>query len=121
MKKSIIKLMPIGGQAENGKSMYCLEIDDNWFIIDAGYRGEIHINLFKVVRGKEDVRIRRRGFLGFLGFKEWAAVINPGEKIIQGIIHSISNEAAIQISNSAYEQGPKTKRQSGAFGSTGTK
>lgn len=38
MKKSIIKLMPIGGQAENGKSMYCLEIDDNWFIIDAGYR-----------------------------------------------------------------------------------
>ena len=30
--------MPIGGQAENGKSMYCLEIDDNWFIIDAGYR-----------------------------------------------------------------------------------
>ena len=35
MKKSIIKLMPIGGQAENGKSMYCLEIDDNWFIIDA--------------------------------------------------------------------------------------
>ena len=34
MKKSIIKLMPIGGQAENGKSMYCLEIDDNWFIID---------------------------------------------------------------------------------------
>ena len=27
MKKSIIKLMPIGGQAENGKSMYCLEID----------------------------------------------------------------------------------------------
>lgn len=90
-------------------------------IIDAGYRGEIHINLFKVVRGKEDVRIRRRGFLGLLGFKEWAAVINPGEKIIQGIIHTISNEPAQFVSEKDYEKGPKTKRQAGAFGSTGTK
>ena len=38
MNKSVVKLIPIGGQAENGKSMYCLEIDDQWFIIDAGYR-----------------------------------------------------------------------------------
>ena len=38
MNKSLVKLTPIGGQAENGKSMYCLEIDDQWFIIDAGYR-----------------------------------------------------------------------------------
>ena len=38
MNKSVLKLTPIGGQAENGKSMYCLEIDDQWFIIDAGYR-----------------------------------------------------------------------------------
>ena len=38
MNKSVVKLTPIGGQAENGKSMYCLEIDDQWFIIDAGYR-----------------------------------------------------------------------------------
>ena len=90
-------------------------------IIDAGYRGEIHINLFKVVRGKEDIRIRRRGFLGLLGFKEWAAVINPGEKIIQGIIHTISNEPAHFVSEKDYEKGPKTKRQAGAFGSTGTK
>ena len=37
MNKSVVKLTPIGGQAENGKSMYCLEIDDQWFIIDAGY------------------------------------------------------------------------------------
>lgn len=90
-------------------------------IIDAGYRGEIHINLFKVVRGKEDIRIRRRGFLGLLGFKEWATVINPGEKIIQGIIHTISNEAAQQVSNAEYDKGPKTKRQTGSFGSTGNK
>ena len=38
MNKSVVKLTPIGGQAENGKSMYCLEIDDQWFIIDAGDR-----------------------------------------------------------------------------------
>lgn len=38
MNKSVVKLTPIGGQAENGKSMYCLEIDDQWFIIDAGYK-----------------------------------------------------------------------------------
>lgn len=38
MNKSVVKLTPIGGQAENGKSMYCLEIDDQWLIIDAGYR-----------------------------------------------------------------------------------
>lgn len=38
MNKSVVKLTPIGGQAENGKTMYCLEIDDQWFIIDAGYR-----------------------------------------------------------------------------------
>lgn len=38
MNKSIVKLTPIGGQAEMGKSMYCLDINDHWFIIDAGYR-----------------------------------------------------------------------------------
>ncbi len=38
MNKSVVKLTPIGGQAEMGKSMYCLEINDHWFIIDAGYR-----------------------------------------------------------------------------------
>ena len=90
-------------------------------IIDAAYRGEIHLNLFKVVKGSEDIRVRRRGLLGWLGFKEWATIIEPGDKIIQGIIHQISNEDAILVSEKAYEQGPKTKRGSGAFGSTGTK
>ena len=90
-------------------------------IIDAAYRGEIHLNLFKVVKGSEDIRVRRRGLLGWLGFKEWATVIEPGDKIIQGIIHQISNEDAILVSEKAYDQGPKTKRGSGAFGSTGTK
>lgn len=38
MRDSIVKLTPIGGQAEMGKSMYCLEIENKIFIIDAGYR-----------------------------------------------------------------------------------
>ncbi len=36
--KDKIQLIPIGGQAEMGKSMYCLEINDNIFIIDSGFR-----------------------------------------------------------------------------------
>ena len=33
MQNSIVKLTPIGGQAEMGKSMYCLEIENKIFII----------------------------------------------------------------------------------------
>lgn len=90
-------------------------------VIDSGYRGEIHLNMFKVVKGTEDILVRRRGFLGWLGFKEWATVLTPGEKIIQGIIINISNEALKGVPNKVYDQGPKTKRLAGAFGSTGTK
>ncbi|MCD7809840.1 MAG: ribonuclease J [Erysipelotrichaceae bacterium] len=36
--KDKIQLIPLGGQAEMGKSMYCLEINDNIFIIDSGFR-----------------------------------------------------------------------------------
>ena len=90
-------------------------------VIDSGYRGEIHLNLFKVVKGTEDVRVKRRGILGWFGFKEWATIINPGDKIVQGILYNISNESAKGISNQNYEKGPKTKRQAGGFGSTGSK
>lgn len=38
MKKDSIKILPIGGQAEMGKSMYCIEINNKIFIIDAGFR-----------------------------------------------------------------------------------
>ncbi|MFQ6791824.1 ribonuclease J [Thomasclavelia sp.] len=38
MKKEIVKILPLGGQAEMGKSMYCIEIDEKIFIIDAGFR-----------------------------------------------------------------------------------
>lgn len=38
MNKKVVKILPIGGQAENGKSMYCIEVDQKIFIIDAGLR-----------------------------------------------------------------------------------
>lgn len=38
MKRDQIKILPIGGQAELGKSMYCIEINNSIFIIDAGHR-----------------------------------------------------------------------------------
>ena len=38
MKNDIIKFIPMGGQAEMGKSMYCFEINDKIFIIDSGFR-----------------------------------------------------------------------------------
>ncbi len=90
-------------------------------VIDAGYRGEIHLNMFKVVKGTEDVRVRRKGLLGLLGFKEYATILTPGEKIIQGIIINISNEALKGVPTKTYDKGPKTKRGTGAFGHTGTK
>ena len=38
MKKDIVRFIPMGGQAEMGKSMYCFEINDKIFIIDSGFR-----------------------------------------------------------------------------------
>ena len=90
-------------------------------VIDSAYRGELHINLHKDCKGTEDIRVRRRGVLGWLGFKEWAAVITPGEKITQGILYKISNEELEEVSNKEYEKGPKTNRSTGGFGSTGNK
>lgn len=85
-------------------------------VIDSGYKNQLHLNLFKVVKGSEDIRVRRRGLLGWLGFREWATVINPGDKIIQFALIKISNEDLIEISNEAYEKGPKTKRGMRGFG-----
>lgn len=36
--KDKIQLIPLGGQPEMGKSMYCLDINDHIFIIDSGFR-----------------------------------------------------------------------------------
>jgi len=38
MKKYDVKIMPLGGQDEMGKSMYAVDIDEKLFIIDAGFR-----------------------------------------------------------------------------------
>lgn len=38
MKKDNIRILPLGGQAELGKSMYCVEINDKIIILDAGFR-----------------------------------------------------------------------------------
>lgn len=85
-------------------------------VIDSGYKNELHLNMFKVVKGSEDIRVRKRGFLGLLGFKDWATVLNPGEKIVQFALIKISNEDLIEISNKTYEKGPKSKRGERGFG-----
>ena len=91
-------------------------------VIDYSYTGIVHANMFKVVKGTEDIRVRKRGFLGFLGFKEWAAVIKPNDKIIQGILFNISTESIKEISNASYEKQFKTDRGSRGFGNgTGSK
>lgn len=91
-------------------------------VIDFSYTGVVHANMFKVVKGTEDVRVRRRGILGWLGFKEWAAVIKPNDKIIQGILFQISTEKIKEISNDSYEKRFKTERGSRGFGKgTGSK
>ena len=38
MSKESVKIIPLGGQAEMGKSMYCIEVNEKIFIIDAGFR-----------------------------------------------------------------------------------
>lgn len=38
MKKDIIRFLALGGQAENGKSNYCIEINNKIFIIDSGFK-----------------------------------------------------------------------------------
>ena len=38
MKLDVVRFIPMGGQAEMGKSMYCLEINNKIFIIDSGFR-----------------------------------------------------------------------------------
>jgi len=81
-------------------------------IVDTGYRGECHINLFKVVKGTEDKRT---------WYGRRYTVLNPGDKIVQGVLVKISTEGINKISTKQYDQGPATKRSTGGFGSTGTK
>ncbi len=38
MKKDTVSFLALGGQAENGKSMYVIEINDKIFVVDTGFR-----------------------------------------------------------------------------------
>lgn len=38
MKKDIVRFVALGGQAENGKSMYVIEINDKIFVVDTGFK-----------------------------------------------------------------------------------
>jgi len=71
-------------------------------VIDEDYQGEVQIHLFNI------------------GDK--VAEINPGDKIIQGLLLDVSYELA-EESDSLEELygGQKTERGEGKFGSTGTK
>lgn len=77
-------------------------------IVDHGYRGEVHLNLFKVVWGQNDTEHN-------------TTILEPGEKIAQAILIPISTEELTEISNEEYEALPTTSRGAGGFGSTGTK
>ena len=91
-------------------------------VIDFSYTGVVHANMFKVVRGTEDVRVRRRGLLGWLGFREWGTIIKPGEKIVQGVLFNISTESLQEISEKAYDNKYKSERGNKGFGEgTGAK
>ncbi len=81
-------------------------------IVDPGYRGECHINLMKVAVGTED----KRNWLG-----RHYTVIAPGDKVSQAALYRISTESLSYVDNKTYEQGAKTSRGAGSFGSTGTK
>lgn len=85
-------------------------------VIDFSYTGIVHANMFKVVKGTEDIRVRKRGILGILGFKEWATVIHPGEKIVQGILFNISTESINEIKESVYNKNYKSDRGAKGFG-----
>lgn len=38
MKKDIVRFVALGGQAENGKSMYVFEINEKIFVVDTGFK-----------------------------------------------------------------------------------
>ena len=80
-------------------------------VIDSGYRGEIHLNLFKVVKGTED----------FQDENGYYTIIQRGDKIIQGIIYNVDNSDKQELTEIEYQNLPITERGEGGFGSTGVK
>ena len=78
-------------------------------VVDYSYRGEIHANLFKAVKGSEDM-IDENG--------NYFTLIKPGDKIVQFILEKISDEDLEEISRDEYDSLPETSRGTGSFGST---
>jgi dUTPase len=81
-------------------------------IVDPSYRGILHINLHKGVKGSEDKQDENG----------WYAEINPGDKIAQGLLLRCSDEELQEVSNEEYETYNTTSRGDKGFGEgTGTK
>lgn len=78
-------------------------------VVDYSYRGEIHANLFKAVKGSQDLIDKDGNFF---------TIIKPGDKIVQFILEKISDEELEEISTQEYDNLPETSRGEGAFGST---
>lgn len=70
-------------------------------VVDSGYRGEVHLHVFN--NGNE------------------TRTINPGDKVVQGILLPVSMCGTKEITNEEYEEFCNTERGEGGFGSTGTK
>jgi dUTP pyrophosphatase len=68
-------------------------------VIDADYRGEVHLNIHNTSR--------------------LSHVLKPGQKITQLIIQSIDLAVPKLITEDEYSQNDTTERGSGGFGSTG--
>lgn len=68
-------------------------------VVDSDYRGEAHLHVYNF--GLED------------------RVINPGDKIVQGLIVPVSLCNTKEITNEEYEAYCNTERGEGGFGSTG--
>ena len=83
------------GKAVNNK------FDVGACVVDSDYRGEVHLHVFNF--GLED------------------RVINPGDKLVQGILQEVSLDMPEEISEEEYESYCNTERGEGGFGSTGTK
>lgn len=70
-------------------------------VVDSDYRGVVHLHLFN--NGTTD------------------QVINPGDKITQGLLIPVLLGGTEEISAEDYDKESNTERGEGGFGSTGTK
>jgi dUTP pyrophosphatase len=69
-------------------------------VVDHGYEGEVHLNLIN--NGQRDV------------------IIEPGAKLVQGVLLPIALDAPIETAVEDMWQDIKSNRGAGGFGSTGS-